>query len=209
MTQSYSGTVKTVSMKPWQDRKQNREIILYSFQLDNTGNRWFRTGTNPVGYNQGEAVQFVADEKGNVDRNTLALATTPQPAQQYNQQQSAPQQKQQYQSKPAKPKENWDARAAYWDAKEIRDKEEIEPRITYQASRAHAVTLVSAALGADALSLTGAKGKRLDLLLDYVDQVTDRFFLQAVHAPEHVKTLQERALQGDEVVDVPDNAYDE
>ena len=64
----------------------------------------------------------------------------------------------------------------------MRDIEVVEPRITLSASQAVAATIVTAALENDCLSFgSTAKGKKLDMLLDYFDQVTDRLYEQRMN----------------------------
>ena len=169
-----SGTIAKKFYKEWQGKQG--VITLCSFQLE--GNRqYFRTGTKDLPYRESQTIKFNYDEKGNVDLNSVeevaasdvqAAPTIPAPT-------SA--------STPAasggKVKENWDARAKYWDDKDKRGIEVIEPRITISSSQRDAITLVTAALANDALSFGSvAKGKKLDMLLDYVDQVADRFYKQ-------------------------------
>ena len=95
------------------------------------------------------------------------------------------------------------SRDGYWADKEKRDLEKDKryqsvdvPRMSFSASQERAVTLVSAALANGALSFGNvAAGKKLDMLLGFVDQVTDRFFLQAMHSHEHVAKLEAQAAR--------------
>lgn len=166
-----SGTIAKKFYKEWQGKQG--VITLCSFQLE--GNRqYFRTGTKDLPYRESQTIKFNYDDKGNVDLNSVEEVAA-------SDVQSAP-------SIPAssapaasggKVKENWDARAKYWDDKDKRGIEVIEPRITMSSSQRDAIALVTAALANDALSFGSvAKGKKLDMLLDYVDQVTDRFYKQ-------------------------------
>lgn len=70
-------------------------------------------------------------------------------------------------------------KGGYWDAKDARDlekdrryREEDIPAIRRNSSYTIAAQLASAALAGDALSFgSSAKGKRLDMFLDYVDLI--------------------------------------
>jgi hypothetical protein len=75
------------------------------------------------------------------------------------------------------------------------------PRMTFNACQDRAVALVAAALAHDALSFGAvAKGKKLDMLLDYVDLVAERFVRQTLEAPELVSAIAHNRL-GDDVFD--------
>jgi hypothetical protein len=171
-----SGTVSKVYTKDWNGRNGN--ITLHSFQIQGN-NKFFRTGEKQL-VRQGDTVEFYADDKGNVENlehvekqdAAPVVNSAPRPA---------------TAAAPA-PKENWDARGAYWSAREVRDVEVVEPRITWASAQSDAVALVTAALAHDVLSFGNAnKGAKLGLLLDYVDQVTSRFAAQRWDASAHVK----------------------
>ena len=106
-------------------------------------------------------------------------------------------------SKPTGRSTGGQSRDGYWADKEKRDLEKDKryqavdvPRMSFSASQERAVTLVSAALANGALSFGNvAAGKKLDMLLGFVDQVTDRFFLQSMHAHEHVAKLEAQAAR--------------
>lgn len=141
-------------------------------------------------YPVGTTISFARKAGGNpkywnVDMTTIKVATSaPTPAPQ------APAAAPRAQA----PAASAGSKDSYWADKEAYQKEVVEPRISYTASRGQAITLVCAALAHDALALGAAKGKRLDLLLGMVDQVTDRFLLQSVHAPEHLKQVEKDRL---------------
>jgi len=66
------------------------------------------------------------------------------------------------------------SKQSYWDEKEKRDL--ITQRaIQYQASRNAAIEVAKIALEQDCLSLGAKKADRIDILLAFVDEVTDRY----------------------------------
>ena len=80
---------------------------------------------------------------------------------------------------------------AYWEAKAKRDQEVTEPRISYSAAQKNATELVTAALAADILSFgQAAKGKKLDMLVDFVEQTTIRLAKLQMDAPEIMKEVE-------------------
>jgi len=163
---TYKGIVTRLYEKEWNDRDSGRDIILYSFQVDSE-KRYFRTGTKKPSFDEGESISFVADSKsGNVDLKSVkkvevetVQAPKPSGAGATN----------------ASSGSSSGTRDGYWAAKEARDIEVTAPRIAYSAAQKNATTLVAAALAADALSFgSTAKGKRLDMLVDFVEQTTLR-----------------------------------
>jgi hypothetical protein len=109
-------------------------------------------------------------------------------------------------------------RDGYWAAKEAKDAEKDKryqeqdiPRMSFSASQDRAVNLVAAALAHDCLSFgTMKKGDKLDYLLQCVDQVTDRFFMNSIHAPERLLDLEQNS-QLDAVMaggEATEEAYD-
>ena len=79
-------------------------------------------------------------------------------------------------------------RDTYWADKAKRDETITEPRISYSAAQKNATHLVTAALAADALSFgQAAKGKKLDMLVDFVEQTTIRLAQLQVNAPAILK----------------------
>ena len=186
--QSVQGNVSKVSTKEWYDSKKGQNINLYSFQLEGN-NRWFRTGTNRPPCNQGDSVSFTVNEKGNVDTRSFQKGASTNGTQ--------------GNGGSARPAQAATGGGTNWAERDKYQRETVEPRITFQASRAQAVALVTAALANDALSFgSTAKGKKLDMLLEMVDQVTDRFTLQATHATEHLAELEADAAAVLESTDV-------
>ncbi len=168
---AYKGVVSKLYEKEWTDRDSGDEIILHSFQIEGE-KRYFRTGTRVPQFAEGDAISFVADGKsGNVDLKSVKqveAGTVVAP-------QAAP-------SKAAP--SGATSRDAYWANKETYDKEILRPTIAYSAAQKDATALVSAALQADALSFgSTAKGKRLDMLVDFVEQTTLRLAALQTDAP--------------------------
>jgi hypothetical protein len=83
------------------------------------------------------------------------------------------------------------SRDTYWEDKAKRDQEITEPRISYSAAQKNATSLVVAALAADILSFGQAsKGKKLDMLVDFVEQTTLRLAKLQLNAPEIMKEIE-------------------
>lgn len=155
-----TGTIREISTKDWQDR-DGQTIQLHSFQIDGD-RRWFRTGTNPVPFGPGTRVTFDLNPKGNkamaIAQAASEVANTAPPRSTYT------------------PKPN--ARDAYFEEKQRRDIEVVEPRINFSASQRDAISLVTSALANDCLALGTKKGDRLEILLEMVDEVALRFYHQ-------------------------------
>lgn len=174
---TYKGVITEFFEREWKDRNSGQDIILRSFKI-NSENKFFRTGTTALKQEVGDAIQFVADAKGQVDLKTVQDIAV----------EDAP---------PAKSggggKKSFGgggARDTYWEDKAKRDLEITEPRISYSAAQRNATSLVVAALQADILSFgQAAKGKKLDMLVDYVEQTTLRLAQLQMAAPEIMKEL--------------------
>lgn len=138
----------------------------------------------------------MVDGKGNVDMETVQSVTTgaiPAPA---ARDVAAPRGGQS-RSGGTRQAASGGARNDYWEEKDRFYKEEEIPKISLSAARDAAVRLVSAALSADALSFKGATvGKKLDMLLAYVDQVRDKFLLDTLNAKHIVADLLENQENG-------------
>lgn len=169
MASKIKGVVANTSAKPWAGR--NGTVTLYSFQLDGSKD-WYRCGTNKPNFDIGNAIEFEyeVDARGS---KTLVPGTAQVTA--IAQVTTAP--------KATGGKENWDARAAYWDAKEKREIEVVEPRISLAAARTAAVAVVGLALQHEALSLgSSSKANKLQIILDAIDEVTARYYEQQMTA---------------------------
>lgn len=163
-----TGTISNTSAKDWSGR--NGTVVLYSFQLDN-GREWYRCGTTKPPFGKGDTVAFEYTEQNGA--RSVVEGTMTRTEQQTVARAPAP--------KAGKVQENWDARAAYWDAKEKREIEVVEPRITLSASRTAAIGVIGLALQHDAIVFGNAsKGARLGIILDAIDEVTARYYKQSM-----------------------------
>lgn len=172
------GVVSNTSAKEWPGR--NGTVTLYSFQLEGDRN-WYRCGSVKPPFNKGDMIEFQyqTDAKG---ANTLQEGSVVK--MEHSPAKAAPPPGTAF-TKAAPIKENWDARAAYWDAKEKREIEVVEPRITLSASRTAAIAVVGLALQHDAIPFgNAAKGARLGIILDAVDEVTNRYYAQSMKGAE-------------------------
>jgi hypothetical protein len=187
------GTVSQVSEKQWYDQRKGRNINLYSFQIEGS-NRWFRTGTDEPNFRQGDFITFTNDAKANVKLSDVtvgnaagapATSASPAPA-------------------PAQAASTGGAsqnRDGYWAQKEARDLEKDAryqgvdvPRMSFSAAQDRAVNLVSAALAHDCLSFGNMKkGEKLDYVLECVNNVTNRFFVESMHSHERLLDLEQGA----------------
>ena len=195
MSYQNSGTVTQLDSKEFDGR--NGPVLLHSFQIDSS-RRWFRLGRKKPTFQQGDVISFENDEKGNVDYDSIVTGGAPAaPPRQGGAPRAA---NRQGGGRPAPASGGGgQTRDGYWAEKEARDLQkdkryqEVDvPRMSFSAAQDRAVTLVAAALSNDALSLGQKKGERLDLLLEYVDQVTDRFFTDSMNAHTRLKEIAER-----------------
>lgn len=100
-------------------------------------------------------------------------------------------------SKTTSIRENWDARAAYWEAKEKRDIETVEPRISYAGARNSAIAAAGVVLESGSFKLPAKEADKYEAVLGLIDELTDRFYeaIQKVGAD----TKQEPEVQEPEV----------
>jgi hypothetical protein len=142
--QTYEGILKNKSERPWND------VMLYSFQLEGES-IWFRTGQKALTIEVGQAIKFSADpQTKKVDLDSMELSTAaPTPAG----------------TKPTGSTST--TREDYWAARERHD--------MTRSARADATRIVCAALAHDHLphASNTPKGKRLDLLVGYVKEITE------------------------------------
>lgn len=159
--QTVTGAVSMVSAKNWTS-PQGEDIVLYSFQVAGD-KRYFRTGTTKPAISEQDNIRFVFETQGNkVDLDSIEAVDSAA-----------------VQQAPKPPAAGGDSREEYWAKKDAHMLNVVEPRINFSASQRDAIALVTAALEQDCLSFgTTAKGKKLDMLLEFVDQVTDRFVEQ-------------------------------
>lgn len=187
MSNNVRGKVVEMSSRDWTG-DDGKTIVLHSFKV-NSDNRWFRTGTDRPNLNEGDFVEFEFAPKGNrVDLSSIKqidASEAPPPA--------PPAAKKSFGGGGAKKKggENWDARGKYWEDKEKRDIEVVEPRITFCSAQSDAIDLITAALANDCLSFGNmAKGAKLDYLYELVDQTTLRFYKQRIEAAATIREME-------------------
>lgn len=146
----YKGTVTGVFSKDW------GSVKLWSLKLEGE-DHFFRCARVKPDVNKGDTIWFNADENLNVDLKSLKVTTTA-PA--------------------GSPKQ--EAGSAAGGASSKTSQSEINSRIKYQMARSDATRIVCAALQNDHLphSANTAKGKRLDLLVGYVEAVTKQLIDQ-------------------------------
>lgn len=186
------GTVEKTFEKEW-DGKDGK-VLLHSFQLAGD-KRYFRTGTSKL-VSPREAIQFDIGANNNVVEESLVkLEASAQQAPPVAPSGGG------CRSWGGKPKttENFEARQAYWENKERRDIEVVEPRITWSSARTAAIEVVGLALQHDLLAFgNAAKSAKLDLLLGYVDRVAGRFYAQSMQAADTAAGLAEDEAAGAE-----------
>jgi len=192
---SNQGQVSETSTKEWYDNKKGRNINLYSFRIEGN-NRWFRTGTNEPNFRQGDFITFTNDDKNNVRLENVQVGNAPAGNASAPPQSAATTAQRQSSGSTGGGGQNRDG---YWAAKEAKDIEKDAryqtqdvPRMSFSAAQDRAVNLVAAALAHDCLSFgTMKKGDKLDYVLQCVDQVSNRFFLNAMYAPERLVDLED------------------
>jgi hypothetical protein len=180
---SGTGTVTTVSAKPFTD-KWGKNITLYSFQIGGD-QAWYRTGTNEPPCKEGDIINFVFEQQGNNKKvdpssiNVTGQGNVPTP-----------------QAQPARAASSGgNSRDDYWKQKEAYDKEVTQPRISYAAAQKNAVQIVKTALECDALGFGSAKkADKMEMLLNYVDEVTNHFAVRLDSGHEIMADL--RAADG-------------
>lgn len=185
------GVVETIKDRAWTN------LVFYSFKLEGD-NEWYSIGTTSPTFSEGQTItfQWEIDKKGYraakprtiqvsaASGNPATVASSPSPTS----------------TAGGGTKQSKDG---YWEAKDVHQKTVVEPRISYAASRHDAVALVSAAIAADAIGFgTTARGKRLGQLIQYVEQVTDEFFLSSMRADAHLKELLEEAAEKERAIEV-------
>ena len=156
----WTGTIKTISDRDFQGTR------LWSFTLEES-ERFFRTGKEQPNVMIGDSVCF-QERNSQVDVDTLlhvwtaAAPVKGSPEKESTVETTAPC------GVPATSSDVW------------QQKTDVGERIRYQAARADACRIVVAALHTEHLPHAAniAKGKRLDLLLGYVDQVTETLLKQ-------------------------------
>jgi len=203
MTQA-SGIVKEVTTKAWDN------VTLYSIILE--GDReYYRTGSIAPPCGRGDYIEFEFNQQGrnrHVDLNTLVkkenevkaapspTVSSSSPATQASSGYGARRSSGGYAAKTAE-------KDAYWANKEQTDvertayqREVVEPRITLSAAQRDAITVVGLALQHEAIPFgNAAKGARLGIILESIDEVTARFVAQRTgkEVPEARKAVKKKA----------------
>ena len=158
----WTGQVSRVTRTPWQ------EVILWSFKIDQS-ERVFRMGKKEPTFKEGEWITF-QERNSNVHYASIKEASAEMSA-------SATSVSTSSQPEGAQPNTVTNASGSEESAPPAAD---VGARIQYQAARRDACNIVVAALAADHLphAANVAKGKRLDLLLGYVKEVTNTLLTQ-------------------------------
>jgi len=95
-----------------------------------------------------------------------------------------------YKAKAAEKDAYWTDKAAHDLERERRQQEIVEPRITWSSARTAAIDVVGLALQHDAIAFGNAsKGAKLGMILDFVDEVSARFYHQSMAAAETADAL--------------------
>lgn len=137
----------------------------YTVQL--MDNMYYGHGFKPPGCNEGDAVEF-EHYQNNAGYTQIVEGSLKVVA-------GAQKQPQQPQGQPqAAPAAGGQSKAGYWDEKEKRDLR-TQRAIQYQASRNAALEVAKMALEHDCLSLGQKKADKLDILMAFIDETTDRF----------------------------------
>ena len=159
-----TGTVTRTNSREFNGRKG--PFTMYSFQTDQDDD-WIGCGTKQPPFNEGDNITF-AWEFNNKGYKTLVDGSVVK-----LQQAAAP--------SAGKPAGGRVSRDDYWRNKEARDIEIVEPRITLSASRTAAIQVIGLALQHDAIVFgNAAKGAKLGIILDAIDEVTGRYYQQSM-----------------------------
>lgn len=154
-----TGIVTKVFEKEWNGK--SGPVMLYSFKLEND-DMWYRTGNSRPNIAEGQHVKFVTSGQ-DVDVNSIEVSES--------------------EVATATPAASVASRATtskdgYWAAREERDRKVTQPLIAYQAARRDAVAIVTSALENDVLAFGNTnKGKKLDMLVDFVEEVQTRLLV--------------------------------
>jgi hypothetical protein len=147
--QTYEGILKNKSERPWND------VVLHSFQLEGQ-NIWFRTGQKGLTLDEGTPIRFKANPTNKqVDLDSMEKL------------ESLPSSTSSSTNTTSRTGSTSTTREDYWTNRERLD--------SVRTARADATRIVCAALAHDHLPHASniAKGKRLDLLVGYVKEITE------------------------------------
>lgn len=144
-------------------RKTPRSVA-YTVQLQNEG--YIGVGFEPPACNEGDVITLSYDlndrgYKQMVKGSLKVVSSGPAP------EQAKPQRAPTGAGEGA-------SKSGYWEGKEVRDIA-TQRAIQYQASRNAALEVAKMALENDCLSLGAKKADKLDILLAFIDEITDRF----------------------------------
>jgi len=147
----------------------NRGSVAYSFKMDD--GEWYSCGfDSPGDLGVGDQVKFenVQNSKGywNVNLDTLKVKKNKNPVSTAK--------------KAAGGKENYDARAKYWEDKEVRDLD-LQKRIGYAGAINSALTFATILASSDAFPVTAAKLKKpegVDAAQEVIGKLADEFYLR-------------------------------
>jgi len=148
----YTGIVSKVNERDWGSK------VIYSWQLKGSS-MWFRTDAKP-NITEGSAIVFSGESPNKIDYDSITGTSV-----------EAVKQAVEVQAKETKnvpPTTSPD----YWRWKQINDLERQEA-FDWRDARADATRIICAALDNDILALGNVKGKRLDLLIGMVEEVTN------------------------------------
>ena len=146
----WEGVITEKSGKPW------NKIKLFSFKIEGE-DRWFRTGRQEIEPLVGSRITFEERNQQVILASVTPTTQSSTPSEQDVQQEIAP---------------------AVLDTPESAPSVgDVGDRIRWQAARRDACNVIVAALHCDALpwSKNTAKGKKLDLLVGYIHELTSQF----------------------------------
>lgn len=147
---TWVGKVVQLSDTQWRD-----DIYLYSFKIEQS-ERWFRLGRNKPTFKEGEWIRF-NERNTQVDVQSVEVGV-----------------------KETQPSDSAKVSTTREGSSPTPTAQNVGQRLQYQAARADATRIVCAALQCDHLphAANTAKGKRLDLLMGYVKEVTHELLAQ-------------------------------
>lgn len=164
MSNMVKGEVVSVSKKATKNPKFN----LYSFKIDGD-NKWYSTKFDVPSFKEGDFIQFswVEEKRGEyinyvVSNKEVSIVERPKKDTSSS-------------SSSAAANGSSNSRETYWATKEERDIIK-DKKLQWQGSRSNAVDVVLFAITNGYLEVKGKKGEQLDLLLGYVEQVTNKFY---------------------------------
>jgi hypothetical protein len=227
MAYQNEGEVTMIESRDFPNKRGSGSVTLWSFQIDSS-RRYFRMGKKEPDFNEGDFVSFENDDKGNVDYDSIRVGEGQSSGRGNGRRSSSGGGRNSGGSSRTASSGSrgrsgggssggaGQTRDGYWAEKEKRDVERESryqsvdvPRMSFSAAQERAVHLVSAALAADCLALGSSKGKRLDILLEQVDEVTNRFFLQSMDSHKLLEDLREDGAMNEPAAEVGFDDLDE